>query len=178
MRRRLYVRYGKRYRRVTRKRKTWKIRIGRRWCRLRRRGRTWRFRRNRRWKRLRRFRLRLRIGRRYKRIKRVRRRWRLFTKKRWRPIRCDIRRFIRYRKKRVWLKRRGGKWKARFGRRWRKIRIRMLLETINSIYSVKLKSFSWSCILVPFLTFDETSRSGRYSCSNICTFFSASYGLY
>lgn len=132
MRRRLFVRYRKRNRRVIRKGKTWKIRIGRRWCRLRRRGRYWRFRYNRRLKRLRRFKLRLRIGRRYKRIKRVRKRWRLYTKKRWRPIRCGIRRFIKYRKKRVWLKRRRGKWKARFGRRWRKIRIRKYYEIIDN----------------------------------------------
>ena len=124
MRRRLYVRFKRKYRRVKRKRKTWKIRVRRRWCRLRRRGRSWRYRYGKRWRPLGRLNLRLRIGRRYKKIKRVRKRWLLFTGKRWRPIMCGIRRFVTYKRRRVWLKRKGGKWKARLRNRWRKIKLR------------------------------------------------------
>ena len=124
MRRKLVIRYNHRYIPIQRKGKKWRLRFGGRWRTLKKLGRYFRFRYNRGWKRILRFRLKLRMGRGYKPIRLRGKMWSLYIKGKWIRMIGGIRRYIRYKGRRKWLKRRRGKWKIKHWFRWKSVRIR------------------------------------------------------
>ena len=123
----LFVR-GK-FRPMRRKRRNWVIRIGRRWRRVIKGRITWYYKLNARWMKIRRVRLRTRVGGRTRPIQIRRRRMYVRIGRSFKRIRPKFKRFIRYRKRLLTVRRTGRRVVIRRGRGWsRPLRVRRRCE--------------------------------------------------
>lgn len=121
LRRRLLLYFRGKWVRIKFRRRRRYILYGGAWRPIRKIGRYWKVRISRRFIPIRRFTLKVVFNRRRVKIVRRRRKWRVFVRRKWRPLGCRIRRYVRYKGKRRWLKRRRGKWRLKYRGKWKRI---------------------------------------------------------
>jgi len=118
LRRRILVYFRRKWVRIKFRGRRRYLLYRRTWRQIRKIGRYWKVRISRRFITIPRFSLKVVFNRRRVRIVRRRRKWRVYVRRKWRPLGCRIRRYVRYKGKRRWLKRRRGKWRLRYRNRW------------------------------------------------------------